>query len=461
MSIIMANKKAYLITRSDSDPRVSPVAEILNLPARNIKDGVNLLATEALPTEEEILEYPNLGITKAHLDEEEIKTLKEHSGILAVEEDTEMHILEVLNGGIEEDQLIETDERPQGESYQREFQDFFQQLFENFRQSKGGSGFQFSNLFEGGEMYQGTRTAQPSPALPKALPLVQPIPWNITLVRAPRAWARGITGAGIRVAVIDTGIASHPDLNPISGGVSFVPGVVSFNDDNGHGTHCAGIVGARNNSFGVAGVAPACKLFAVKVLNRAGSGMSSWIIAGMDWAARQGMHVVSMSLGGTNAPIVAYAQAVKRLQDRGTVVAIASGNSFGTNFPWVNAPGNSIIIGAPNASPIVVGAINSNLQIAPFSSRGGNAPLWNQVGVVAPGVNINSTILGNVYGVKSGTSMATPHVAGAAALVKQRFPGISAASVKLKLMGTARDLGIGGFDPVYGAGLIDCNLATL
>jgi subtilisin len=237
--------------------------------------------------------------------------------------------------------------------------------------------------------------------------------------------------------------------------------VVSFNDGHGHGTHCAGIIGARNNSVGVVGVAPGCSLYAVKVLSDAGSGSSSWIIAGMDWAAANGMHVVSMSLGGTNSPSVAYASAVKRLQDRGTVVCVASGNSFLTAFPWVNAPANSITVGVPNASPLAVGSININKIIAGSSSRGGQVALWNQVTVVAPGVNINSTIPGGLYGLKSGTSMATPHVAGAAALLKQRFPGISPASVKLKLRSTATDLGLAGSDITYGSGLINCDLATV
>jgi subtilisin len=172
------------------------------------------------------------------------------------------------------------------------------------------------------------------------------------------------------------------------------------------------------------------------------------------------MHVVSMSLGGSSGPSVAYANAVKKLQDRGTVVCIASGNAFNTPFPWVGAPANSIIAGVPNASPVAVGSIDINKVIASSSSRGGQVPLWNQVSVVAPGVNINSTIPGNSYGIKSGTSMATPNVAGAACLIKQRFPGIAAIGVKSRLMNTATDLGPAGNDVAYGRGLINCDLAT-
>lgn len=453
----MSSKKRYLVTHSDLSQSVSPVAEILNVPAENIKNGVNLLATEAFPTDDQVLEFHNLGVTSVQLDESQLNRLKENQNIIAVEEDVKMHILELMDEEI--DQALDFEvtngrqsagqsSNVQDDAYQRGFQEGL-----HYYQNQGQEG-QFGP--------NPVTPIRPFPVPPIIPILKQPIPWNINLVKAPGAWARGYRGDGIRVAVLDTGIANHPDLLPISGGISFIPGVVSWNDGHSHGTHCAGIIGARNNFMGVVGVAPACKLYAVKVLSDTGSGMSSWIIAGMDWAAAQGMHVVSMSLGGLNAPMLAYAQAVKRLQDRGTVVVIASGNS-GTNasFPWVNSPANSIISGIPNASPIAVGAIDSSSIIANFSSRGGQTALWHRVDVVAPGVAVNSTIPGGGYAPKSGTSMATPHVAGAAALVKQRFPGISPASVRLRLMGTASDLGVGGYDQVYGAGLINCDRATL
>jgi subtilisin len=445
----MTQKKRYLVTHSETSQSVSPVAEILSVSMDNVKNGTAFLATDAIPQDNHILEFGNLGITSVSLDENEVERLRENQEILAVEEDIEMHILEVLNYEVEEEQKTETVGDDVNEAYQRGFEEGIQQ-YESLQRSQGN-----------GESFYTSQQQMPSPARERQFRIAaQPIPWNVSMVKAPGAWARGITGAGIRVAVLDTGIAAHADLNPISGGRSFVPGVVSFNDGNGHGTHCAGTIGARNNSFGVVGVAPACRLYAVKVLSDAGSGMSSWIIAGMDWAAANGMHVVSMSLGGLSGPSVAYAAAVKRLQDRGTVVVIAAGNSFGTAFPWVNAPANSIVIGSPNSSPIAVGAVNINRIIAPFSSRGGQVALWNHVKVVAPGVSVNSTIPGGGYGLKSGTSMATPAVAGACALIKQRFPGISPQSVRLKLQSTATDLGLGGYDITYGSGLINCDKAT-
>lgn len=450
----MQSKKRYLVTHLEEDDSVSPVAQILDLPIDNIKRGINFLATEAIPQDEDVLEFPNIGITSATLDENQLNRLRSNSNILAVEEDVEMHILEMPQAEVEEAQKVEVNSNGFADAYQRGFQDGIQQYIETLSQQfQPQSQNPFQQFFNNPLLM---------PSLGRVIPqATQPVPWGINLVKAPAAWARGIRGTGIRVAVLDTGIANHVDLNPISGGVSFVPGVVSYNDGHGHGTHCAGTIGARNNSVGVVGVAPGCSLYGVKVLSDAGSGNSSWIIAGMDWAASQGMHVVSMSLGGTNAPMLAYANAVKRLQDRGTVVVIASGNSFGTAFPWVNSPANSIIVGSPNASGIAVGAIDINKIIAAFSSRGGQVATWNQVTVVAPGVGINSTVPGNGFGLKSGTSMATPHVAGAAALIKQKFPGISPAAVKMKLASTATDLGFAGNDLTFGSGLINCDKATL
>ncbi len=440
----MQNKKRYLVTHSETTDSMSPVAEILNLPIDNVKRGINFLATDAIAQDHHILEYPNIGITSASLDEGQVKKLKETKGIVAVEEDVEMHILEMQDYAVDTQQEVASNGHGITEAYQRGLQEGRQQILDRLNQISPSQPPAFNPVL----------------ADPGALAL-QPTPWNIAMVKAPGAWARGITGAGIRVAVLDTGIAAHPDLNPISGGISFVPGVVSFNDGNSHGTHCSGTAGARNNSIGVVGVAPNCSFYAVKVLSDAGSGSSSSIISGMDWAAVNGMHVVSMSLGGLNAPFVAYAQAVRRLQDRGTVVVMAAGNSFGTAFPWVNAPANSITTGVPNASPIAVAAVDMNRIIASFSSRGGQVALWNQVSVSAPGVSIISTVPGGGYASKSGTSMATPTVAGAAALIKQRFPGISPAAVKLKLMSTATDLGLAGYDIAYGSGLINCDKATL
>ena len=246
------------------------------------------------------------------------------------------------------------------------------------------------------------------------------IPWNIRMVKAPGAWARGYDGWGVKVAVLDTGIDyNHPDLY-VFGGVDF-SGSGSYKDYNGHGTHCAGIIAAREYRGKIVGVAPRAQLYAVKVLNNNGSGYTSDIIAGMEWCMKNGIKVASMSLGGAYAPTEAYKNAVSRCQQNGVLVVAAAGNSGHTNFPWVNAPANSAREGWWSPSPIAVGAVDSNNNLAYFSSRGRRYLPWNPVGCVAPGVNVWSTYLNNGYTTMSGTSMACPHVAGLAALLCERW----------------------------------------
>jgi|GEM_PF-1388803 len=293
-------------------------------------------------------------------------------------------------------------------------------------------------------------------------PVRQPVPWNIGMVGADDVWRR-VTGRGVKLAIIDTGIDdNHPDLS-VSGGASLVPGVGSWDDDHSHGTHCAGIAGARNNAAGVVGVAPGCSLYAVKVMRPvAGGGASgrlSWILAGMGWAAGNGMDVASMSLGSSVSSAdasctVAYQRAAQQLIDSGCIVIAAAGNSGRTSQPWVGRP-------ARCPGFMAVAAVDRNRGLASFSSRG-PATLGRDSGVEisAPGVSINSTVPGGGYGVKSGTSMACPHVSGAAALIKELRPTWSPAQIRRRLRATASDLGAPGDDPEFGSGLLDCRRAV-
>lgn len=286
--------------------------------------------------------------------------------------------------------------------------------------------------------------------------------WNMKMINAPQAWKKGYNGKGVSIAILDTGIATHPDLR-IMGGISMVPGIASYNDDDGHGTHCAGIAAGRGVDK-VFGVAPEASLYAVKVLKKDPDGKSrgdtTWIIAGMAWCVENEMDVASMSLGGSSDPSEAYAVAVKACQNAGVTVVCASGNSYETIFPYVNAPANSIYPGLAIASPIAVGSVDSNEVIAASSSRGAKPGVpWNQVGVVAPGVAIYSTYLNNGYATMSGTSMACPHVSGLAALLRQKDPEIDAMQVKATIFSTAKELGGGPGTPAYGFGLIDCQKA--
>lgn len=428
------------------------------------------MEADNVPAKDDVLHFENLGISTIELSADEAAKLSQKEEVLAVEEDFEMFALRTNESDeVQFDELFinsesEFPEPPVSDDgvYKTGYNQALLDLFASILNANAQNGTQ------GNEPLLSPIVPRfplqpiypiPFPKLPDLIIRRQPIPWNISLVKAPTAWARGIDGAGVKVAILDTGITSHPDLQ-VAGGASFIPGSSSYNDLHGHGTHCAGIVAARNNFIGVVGVAPKASLYAVKVLGDNGSGNSSWIIAGMEWCIANGIKVASMSLGGTNDPSLAYANAVKRCQDHGVTVVIASGNSYGSSFPWVCAPANSVIAGQANASPIAVGAVDSQSAIAGFSSRGGRNSVWNQVTCVAPGVSVNSTHLSSAYRAMSGTSMACPHVAGLAALIIQRYPGITPANVKRRITTTSTDLGARGNDITYGFGLINCDLAT-
>lgn len=267
----------------------------------------------------------------------------------------------------------------------------------------------------------------------------QTVPWGITRVQAPVAQTRGFTGSGVKVAVLDTGISTHPDLN-IRGGVSFVPGEPTVADGNGHGTHVSGTIAGLNNNIGVLGVAPNVELYGVKVLGANGSGSISGIAQGLQWAGNNGMHVANLSLGSSQ-PSATLEQAVNQATSQGVLVVAASGNSgAGT----VGYP-------ARYANAMAVGATDQNNNRASFSQYG------QGLDIVAPGVGVESTYPGNRYTSLSGTSMATPHVAGVAALVKQKNPSWSNVQVRNHLKNTATNL---GNTNLYGSGLVNAEAAT-
>ena len=282
------------------------------------------------------------------------------------------------------------------------------------------------------------------------------IPWNIKMVKAHRAWARGYDGYRVKVAVLDTGIDyDHKDLC-VYGGVDF-SGSESYMDYNGHGTHCAGIIAAREHRKRIVGVAPRAKLYAVKVLDDKGYGNTSDIIAGMEWCVNNGIQVASMSLGGAHAPSVAYRNAISRCQLNGVLVVAAAGNSANSDFSWVCAPANSAQAKTWSTSPIAVGAVDRRKQIAYFSSGGQKCLPWNPLGCVAPGVNVKSTYLDNENVEMSGTSMACSHVAGLAALLCQRWNSHDVYKIKKQLLlGTFHSH---AYPPstYMGFGLINCD----
>jgi subtilisin len=263
----------------------------------------------------------------------------------------------------------------------------------------------------------------------------QVIQWGVNRVQAPAAWAKS-RGAGVKVVVIDTGLdMTHPDLaGNIKGGWNAITKTNDFNDDHGHGTHCGGNIAALDNSIGIVGVAPKADLYGVKVLDANGSGTFDDVIAGMQWAVDNHMEVASMSLGADQGN-QALADMVKAMKTAGVTLIAAAGNSGGA----VGFPG-----GYPEA--IAVAAGDNNDQLADFSSRG------PEVAVIAPGVDIYSLSKNGGYETMSGTSMATPHVAGLAALYLSKHKGATPDQVRAALSAASTKLP-GVPDVGQGAGL--------
>jgi len=277
-------------------------------------------------------------------------------------------------------------------------------------------------------------------------PEPQVLPWGIERIDAQDAWTQ-TTGSEIKVAVLDTGIdVSHPDISQnLAGGISFVKNSRDYDDDSGHGTHVAGIIAAQNNLQGVVGVGPDIDLYAVKVLNKKGSGYISDIINGIQWCCDNNIQVINMSFG-TSQYSQAFADAVKAAYNQNIVLVAAAGNTFGgdVDFP------------ARFPEVIAVSAADSSNNLASFSAVG------TEVDFAAPGVDIYSTSKSSTYDTFSGTSMAAPHVSGTAALILNTKIGdkngdgiISPEEVKMRLQETAEDLGSPGTDDYFGAGLIN------
>lgn len=296
--------------------------------------------------------------------------------------------------------------------------------------------------------------------------------WHFPMVQAEAAWDRS-RGQGVKVAVIDTGVAKGTDLACHTfvdefNAVTNRSGAGSAADDQGHGTHVTGTIAqCTNNGRGVAGLAYSATLMPVKVLGRDGSGASSDIAQGIDWARSHGARVINLSLGrdcgsqgwpACSDTIINNAIAAAAAAD--IVIVAASGNA------------NERVVGFPANHPhtIAVGAVDIQQQRAPYSSYGAVLTL------VAPGGDTNydrnhddyddgvlqqtfTTGGGWAYYFWDGTSMATPHVSGAVAMLRAFRPSATRTQVQQALQSSARDLGAAGFDQLYGHGLLQINAA--
>lgn len=269
--------------------------------------------------------------------------------------------------------------------------------------------------------------------------------WGIQHVQAARAWENGLTGKGVNIAVVDTGIANHEDLN-ISGGTSFTPYTSSFLDDNGHGTHVAGIISANQNSIGTVGIAYDANIYAIKVLDQDGNGPLSNVISGIEWSITNKMDIINLSLGMTTHS-TALQQVVEKAEQAGIIVVAAAGNN---GLP--DGTGDTVNYPARYDTVIGVSALNSKNERASFSATG------NTIEVAAPGEGILSTHLGGKYSYMSGTSMAAPYVSGNLALLKQAYPELNHNEIRLKLQQNVVDIGDRGRDSWFGYGLIQAPL---
>lgn len=274
--------------------------------------------------------------------------------------------------------------------------------------------------------------------------------WHLRAMGAPTGWSSTPAGRGVVVAVIDTGVTQVEDLRgtKVLAGRSFVPGARTAEDDNGHGTHVAGTVAqTTNNGVGGAGVAPNATILPVKVLSGGGSGSSTGIAAGIDWAVDQGADVINLSLGGGYSAVIHAA--IKKATAEGVIVVAAAGNSGheGVSYPGALAEAFGVSATGPDGA------------LAPYSSWG------RGVDLAAPGGDKRKpdggvwqdTIDGrggHKFADFQGTSMATPHVAGAAAVLLSS--GLDADAVERAILDTTDTSGTSGaWDPKFGHGRLD------
>lgn len=278
--------------------------------------------------------------------------------------------------------------------------------------------------------------------------------WGLSKAEVQKAWGLGATGQGITIATIDTGIdVNHPDLknNLVEGynAITGKTGLSAVQDNNGHGTHVAGIAAAGLNGEGIVGVAYRAKIMPIKAMNRLGEGTDDVVADGVIWAADHGAQIINLSLGSKEETNI-LRDAIQYAQAKGALLVAAAGNKE------ENLSLDSIAFPAAEPGVLAVTATDLRDQLASFSLTGPQASL------AAPGVNILSDYWQNRSGYASidGTSMASPFVAGVAALVWGAHPELTAEQVKVLLEDSALDLGTPGRDSEYGFGRVNAYWAV-
>lgn len=278
----------------------------------------------------------------------------------------------------------------------------------------------------------------------------QKIEWGNIKTRVEEAKKEGFTGKGVKIAILDTGVdRTHPDLK-IAGGACFLTYCPnSFQDDNGHGTHVAGIIGAQNNSIGIVGVVPDAEIYALKVLDYDGIGLTSKVIEGIEWAIEHDIDIINLSLSSPS-PDYALKVILDKAYNEGMLIVSAAGNN-GTP----SGAENTVEYPAKYASVIGVASL-TEANVRHESSATGQ-----EVEISAPGVKIFSTIPKSAdhdgyvdgYTWMTGTSMAAPFVTGILAQYKQQYPSKTNVELRNMLAAHAVDLGAPGRDNLYGYGL--------
>ncbi|MDZ5473798.1 S8 family peptidase [Bacillus sp. 31A1R] len=260
--------------------------------------------------------------------------------------------------------------------------------------------------------------------------------WGSVPTKVTEAHQLGYSGKGVKISILDTGVTqNHPDLD-LSGGQSFVPYTTNYEDDHGHGSYVAGLIGAKHNNIGIKGIAPGSEIYSLKTLDSKRKGNFEDIVKAIEWSIDNKMDIIHFSWS-TEIYSPELEAALNRAYENGILIVGSAGN---TN--------RDVRYPAKFDSVIAVSAINQNIEKAGFSCFG------PEIELAAPGVSMYSLDESHLYSTSSGTTLASAHVTGILALLKERFPEKSNIDLRQLLQSTALDLGEVGRDSHFGYGLV-------